>query len=126
MKILKIVAFFLIIVYFYSCDSPTQPNNTAFLDIVVAANDSVKIELDNKIIVNKKLVYFSGLGFSWFKRYESIDEGIHKIKVTVFDRSLQSERRFYVKDTLSIHISLFPESDNKIYFSTVNHEFYGE
>lgn len=116
-----------ITVFIYSCDdSINQPTENAFLDIVVSVNDSLLIEFDNEVIVNKRLVYFGGLGYSWFKRYKSIKVGIHKVRVIVFDNFIEAERKFYLEDTLALYISYFPDLGKKIKITTENHEFYGE
>ena len=101
---------FLIILLFclfiLSCsDTINQPVETAFLDIVISTNDSVRVEYDDEIIIDGKLVFTNLFGFSEHIRMEDTEVGIHKIKFVVYDDSIEATRRFYIEDTMQIHIA---------------------
>jgi hypothetical protein len=112
--------------FFISCkDTINQPVETAFLDSVISSLDSVRVEYDDEIIVNRKLSYSGILGYSAHIRMEKTEVGIHKIKFIDYDDASEVSRIFYVEDTMQIIISNYP-SGKVVQFRTINHEHYGE
>lgn len=128
MKIFK--SCFIIIVlsisFFTACtDSVVTSDNFAVLNIETGTNDSVQISYDGKILVNRKLIYFGGLGYSWRIKLENEEIGIHKIGFKDFDHNAEAEINIYLEDTITVYVN-YIQQENKIVFRTENLDWYNE
>ena len=109
-----------------SCDkSVVEPESTRLLAIQTISSDSIKLELDNEIIYEGKVVHSGILGVSWFKLFENESAGLHSINYKSYRFNKEAEHKFYFKDTLTVMIA-YDSNHDIVNFVTYNYIIYPE
>ena len=111
---------------YFNCKKSTEPvieKENSFLEYTVLAieleshfdNDSVKIELNNEIILQKRITTNYTISLAWSTILIDYPTGNHTIKVTMPDENLSNIHNFKLSDTLSVRI-YYDTDNNQIEF----------
>lgn len=110
------------------CSNPIAPEvSDALLSIDLPAayyKDSVRVELDNNILLQDTITTNLVLGLAWIHR-DALKAGSHRIGVFVLNRGAQTETTLVVRDTTTVVVN-FDRRNNKLWFRVFNFLFHYE
>lgn len=107
--------------FLFGCKKSTEPNiKNAVLAIDLEGefeNDSVMVELNNELLLQKKVTTNYTVSAAWVSGPMEYPSGNNIIQLKIFDFNLQDNFNFNLKDTLTVKIR-FDREAKKIQFST--------
>ena len=117
-----ILVFAIISVLIFSCTKSTEPeiikNAVLAVDLESAfKNDSVRIEINNDLLVQKRVSTNYTISAAWGSGPKVYPQGNYTLQIEIFNYNLQKKYAFYLNDTLTVCIRFEPQNE-KIQFST--------